>query len=167
MKNKPFLAIAFAILAACSSCGNDGPSVPSTPSEPDKPNVQIPINIGTTISRATETAFENGDQMGLFVVNRNADGSAVPLKPSGNYVDNMLYTYATSWNPASALYWKDAETHADFYMYYPYTSTITSVDAMPFKVGCSKFRYKSDIKSARIQLVKLLTFNTLYCEIVL
>ena len=37
----------------------------------------------------------------------------------------------------------------------------------PFEVGCSKFRYKSDIKSARIQLVKLLTFNTLYCEIVL
>ena len=37
----------------------------------------------------------------------------------------------------------------------------------PQKVGCSKFRYKSDIKSARIQLVKLLTFNTLYCEIVL
>ena len=36
MKNKPFLAIAFAILVACSSCGNDGPSVPSTPSEPDK-----------------------------------------------------------------------------------------------------------------------------------
>ena len=138
MKNKPFLAIAFAILAACSSCGNDGPSVPSTPSEPDKPNVQIPINIGTTISRATETAFENGDQMGLFVVNRNADGSAVPLKPSGNYVDNMLYTYVTSWNPASALYWKDAETHADFYMYYPYTSTITSVDAMPFKVNADQ-----------------------------
>ncbi len=138
MKNKPFLAIAFAILVACSSCGNDGPSVPSTPSEPDKPNVQIPINIGTTISRATETAFENGDQMGLFVVNRNADGSAVPLKPSGNYVDNMLYTYVTSWNPASALYWKDAETHADFYMYYPYTSTITSVDAMPFKVNADQ-----------------------------
>ena len=39
------------------------------------------------------------------------------------------------------------------------------VDAM--KVGCSKFRYKSDIKSARIQLVKLLTFNTLHCEIIL
>ena len=38
---------------------------------------------------------------------------------------------------------------------------------VPRRVGCSKFRYKSDIKSARIQLVKLLTFNTLYCEIVL
>ena len=38
---------------------------------------------------------------------------------------------------------------------------------MPLRVGCSKFRYKSDIKSARIQLVKLLTFNTLHCEIIL
>ena len=41
------------------------------------------------------------------------------------------------------------------------------VKTLPFWVGCSKFRYKSDIKSARIQLVKLLIFNTLYCEIVL
>ena len=38
---------------------------------------------------------------------------------------------------------------------------------VPPRVGCSKFRYKSDIKSARIQLVKLLIFNILYCEIVL
>ena len=37
----------------------------------------------------------------------------------------------------------------------------------PRKVGCSKFKYKSDTKSARIQLVKLLIFNTLYCQIVL
>ena len=37
----------------------------------------------------------------------------------------------------------------------------------PIKVGCSKFKYKSDTKSARIQLVKLLIFNTLYCQIVL
>ena len=38
---------------------------------------------------------------------------------------------------------------------------------LPLWVGCSKFRYKSDTKSARIQLVKLLIFNTLYCKIVL
>lgn len=35
------------------------------------------------------------------------------------------------------------------------------------RLGCSKFRYKSDTKSARIQLVKLLIFNALYCKIVL
>ena len=39
--------------------------------------------------------------------------------------------------------------------------------AFSSKVGCSKFKYKSDTKSARIQLVKLLIFNTLYCQIVL
>ena len=38
---------------------------------------------------------------------------------------------------------------------------------LPLQVGCSKFKYKSDTKSARIQLVKLLIFNTLYCQIVL
>ena len=38
---------------------------------------------------------------------------------------------------------------------------------LPSCVGCSKFKYKSDTKSARIQLVKLLIFNTLYCQIVL
>ena len=39
--------------------------------------------------------------------------------------------------------------------------------SVSFLVGCSKFRYKSDTKSARIQLVKLLIFNALYCKIVL
>jgi hypothetical protein len=42
-----------------------------------------------------------------------------------------------------------------------------SLSSTPRRVGCSKFRYKSDIKNARIQLVKLLIFNILYCEIVL
>ena len=40
-------------------------------------------------------------------------------------------------------------------------------ELMTPRVGCSKFKYKSDTKSARIQLVKLLIFNTLYCQIVL
>ena len=55
--------------------------------------------------------------------------------------------------------------HAIEYDIYEIYHRIMSKDTQ--QVGCSKFRYKSDIKSARIQLVKLLTFNTLYCEIVL
>ena len=131
---KPVLLIAFALLVACTSGGNDDPDVPPTPTEPDKPTAQIPINIGTTISRATDTAFESGDRMGVFVVNRNADGSMAQLMPSGNHVDNMLYTYTTTWNSAKSIYWADDETHADFYMYYPYTPTVASVSAMPFGV---------------------------------
>ena len=143
---KPVFLIVLALLVACLSCGHDDPDVPPTPiepptptepdkpdkpDEPDKPAAQIPINISATITRATEEAFESGDRIGLFVVNRNADGSAATLKPLGNHLDNMPYTYTTTWNAEKTVYWKDAQTHADFYMYYPYTQTVASVSAMP------------------------------------
>lgn len=131
---KPVFLIALALLVACTSCGHDDPDVPPTPTEPDKPAAQIPINISATITRATEEVFESGDRIGLFFVNRNADGSAATLKPLGNHLDNMPYTYTTTWNAEKTVYWKDAQTHADFYMYYPYTQTVASVSAMPFGV---------------------------------
>lgn len=153
---KPVFLIALALLAACTSCGHDDPDVPPTPIEPptpdepdkptepdkpdkpDEPAAQIPINVSATITRATEEAFESGDRMGLFVVNRNADGSAATLKPLGNHLDNMPYTYTTTWNAEKTAYWKDAQTHADFYMYYPYTQTVASVSAMPFSVSADQ-----------------------------
>lgn len=135
---KPVFLIALALLVACTSCGHDDPDVPPTPTEPDKPAAQIPINISATITRATEEAFESGDRIGLFVVNRNADGSAAMLKPLGNHLDNMPYTYTTTWNAENTVYWKDAQTHADFYMYYPYTQTVASVSAMPFGVSADQ-----------------------------
>lgn len=135
---KAVFLIALALLVACTSCGHDDPDVPPTPDEPDKPAAQIPINISATITRATEEAFESGDRIGLFVVNRNADGSAVTLKPLGNHLDNMPYAYTTTWNAEKTVYWKDAQTHADFYMYYPYTQTVASVSAMPFGVSADQ-----------------------------
>ena len=113
---KPVFLIALALLVACTSCGHDDPDVPPTPTEPDKPTepdtptepdkpaVQIPINISATITRATEEAFESGDRIGLFVVNRNVDGSAATLKPLGNHLDNMSYTYTTTWNAEKTVY---------------------------------------------------------------
>ena len=135
---KPVFLIALALLVACLSCGHDDPDVPPTPPEPDKPAAQIPINVSATITRATEEAFESGDRIGLFVVNRNADGSAATLKPLGNHLDNMPFTYTTAWNAEKTVYWKDAQTHADFYMYYPYTQTVASVSAMPFSVSADQ-----------------------------
>lgn len=135
---KPVFLIALALLVACTSCGHDDPDVLPTPTEPDKPAAQIPINISATITRATEEAFESGDRIGLFVVNRNADGSAATLKPLGNHLDNMPYTYTTTRNAEKTVYRKDAQTHADFYMYYPYTHTVASVSAMPFGVSADQ-----------------------------
>lgn len=134
IKKYLFIAAVSVWLFACSAGGEGGESELPKPPGPAQPTERMPIDIITSITRATETAFEDGDKIGLFVVNRNADGSAAPLKPSGNYVDNMLYTYSTTWNAATTIYWKDEVTHADFYMYHPYSQTVASVDAMPFDV---------------------------------
>ena len=48
------------MFAACSQSGVE---------LPNQEDGKIPINITTNITRATDTAFENGDKVGLFVVN--------------------------------------------------------------------------------------------------
>lgn len=87
------------------------------------------INISTNITRATDTAFENGDKVGIYVVNQPDT-----LKASGNHADNIGFTYTDSWATETPIYWKDETTKADFYCYYPYTSTISDVGAYTFAV---------------------------------
>lgn len=136
-KTTKFMLFALAplLLGACSSGGGgvvDEPDVPDTPSPVEK----LPIRITTVVNptRATDYAFEAGDKIGLYVVNRKADGTASDLQAKGNYVDNMRFTYNGTWAPDSPVYWLDDKTHADFYLYYPYTATISDVKAMPFSV---------------------------------
>ena len=68
-----------------------------------------------------DTAFEDGDREGLYVVNR-INGKMVSMLPSGNYIDNMRFTYHGTWTPSQPIYWMDEQTKADFYLYYPYSS---------------------------------------------
>lgn len=68
-----------------------------------------------------DTAFEDGDRAGLYVVNR-INGKMESLLPSGNYIDNMRFTYHGTWTPSQPIYWMDEQTKADFYLYYPYSS---------------------------------------------
>ena len=125
-------ACAAAMCACSSGKGDDDPITPPTPPGPEE---RLPIRISSAPeTRATDNAFETGDRIGVFVVNRSADGSAAPLKTSGNYIDNTMYSLYGTWTAAETEYWKDNTTHADFYMYYPYTNTITNVEAMPWSV---------------------------------
>lgn len=104
------------MLCACSS-ENGVDDVPVTPPTPPEPVEQLPIRISSMPeARALDNAFETGDRIGVFVVNRNADGSAVGLKAQGNYIDNSMYTFHGTWTSAVQEYWKDDITHADFYM---------------------------------------------------
>ena len=148
---KPYFLIGILSTYLFACCSSD--SVNETVS-PTPPSEKLPINISTSVSsRATDLAFEVGDKIGLYVVNHNADGSAAALKVSGNHVDNMQYTYNSSWTPATQTYWIDNSTHADFYLYYPYTSTITSIDAMPYSVKANQSKL-SDYKAGDLMIGK-------------
>jgi len=129
-----YLALAMCALLTLGACSSGGGS--DTPLPSPTPLEKIPIHISTSASsRATDEAFEEGDAIGLFVVNRNDKGSEDDLKVTGNHIDNCKFTYqGGTWTSAYPAYWKDETTHADFYLYYPYTSTISNVKAMPWNV---------------------------------
>lgn len=142
MKKLRMLLLATLALCACSSGGDGAGDSPGVPNPPTGDKRQ-PINIGMTVNdrentRVTDLAFEAGDQIGLFVVNRNADGTAQALKTTGNHVDNMRFTYNATWTPDAPIYWADDKTNADFYIYYPYKATVTDVTAMPFSVNADQ-----------------------------
>ena len=83
------------------------------------------------VTRASDGGFADGDQIGVFVVNRD-NGEPLALKVSGNYADNVRYTYNAAegkWTGSYQLYWTDKSTHADGYGYYPFDADMSSVVA--------------------------------------
>ena len=117
------LAFTILLMSALASCGKT--EKPTPDEEP------VPIRIATTMTRATDNAFETGDKVGVFVVSQPGT-----IRPVGNHVDNCGFSFdGTQWNAGRQIYWPDAATKCDFYCYYPYASTISSVDAFPFKVS--------------------------------
>lgn len=114
---------------ALFACSQSEDNVIDQPNSAEK--IEIKINAGSG-SRATDYGFETNDCIGLYVVNYNGSTPGTLLN-TGNHVDNMRFTYNGLWTPDKAIYWKDAYTHADFYLYYPY-SEVTSVTAHTFTV---------------------------------
>lgn len=110
---------------------------------PEEPQVRIPINISMGVwTKVTDVAYEKGDQTGIYVVNNTESGESGTLVSSGNYVDNMRFTYAEYWIPDTEIYWADKTTKADFYCYFPY-GTPTDVTAYPFSVQADQSALES------------------------
>lgn len=77
-------------------------------------------------TRATETAFENGDEIGVYATNYNGE-VASPLQISGNWINNEALIFnGSSWEGRRTLYWSE-QGAMDVYGYYPYM-TPTSID---------------------------------------
>lgn len=119
---KVLFFVAFA--AALVSCKIEGTEV-----ETPKMQISLSMEIGT---KATDTYFEQGDVVGIYVVNYNGS-TAGTLASSGNHYDNVKHTLGEKWNAETPMYWDDKETHADFYCYYPY-GTPTDVNSYSFSV---------------------------------
>ena len=113
MKKIFILAATFVAMISCSEKLENTPTTPETD--------RLPINIATTLTRATDSAFETGDKVGIFVVNEPNS-----LAASGNHADNAGFIYTNAkWTPDTPIYWLDKSTKADFYCYYPYAENVS------------------------------------------
>lgn len=81
---KMMLAMASCVIAAsCSNTEKDSPFM-------ENENVSFTASI-KTVSRATETEFEEGDRIAIYAMQE--ENGNTTLKSSGNYADFVTYTY--------------------------------------------------------------------------
>lgn len=101
----------------------------------------IPIHVGSTypvagVTRATDNGFVADDAVGIFVVDYNDDGTPDMPALSSNRGSNVKFTYdGGTWSASYQLYWADGKTPADFYGYYPYDESLSSVTEYAFAVS--------------------------------
>jgi len=115
------IAIMALVIASCSQDANEPIDSKHTPMTFD---VCHPSQ-----TRATETAFEANDKIGIYVAEETA-----PLEIGGNLVNNEALTFSGSaWTASKTLYW-DAGTY-NAYAYYPYMSSVSSIEDLPFNVA--------------------------------
>lgn len=130
MKRTIIILTALATLISCQKQG----VVPSQ----DYKEIKFDLGIAT---KATATAFENGDQVAVYAVEYVSD--EVPeLQIAGNYLNNEQLTFnGTSWLAEKTLYWSDKP--CDFYALYPYQNLV-SVDEHHFEIATDQNTGEAD-----------------------
>ncbi len=137
MKPRKIILATFITMLSLVGCDNSSDA-------PERPEVPlVPINLTMSVTKATETGFENGDSVGLYVVN-----APEKLKSKGNQYDNApLKLDKSAWEPETPLYYKDNVTETDFYAYYPFMRDIKSVVSVDFTLKTDQ-RTEEDYKSS-------------------
>lgn len=137
MRINNLIAILAGVCALVAGCSLDSEFEPENGLDG-----RIPLNINGAISqvhtKATAEGFVDKDAVGLFAVNYSEKNTvAGTLAAEGNQADNVKYVFDESshkWVPIKSVYYKDANTNVDLYLYYPYQKSISDVNASGFEV---------------------------------
>lgn len=117
------LALAILGVVACSE------EHETAPSQDAKSTPMSFVVTHPSQTRATATAFERDDRIGLYVADVNA-----PLELGGNLVNNEALTFdGNKWAASRTLFWDKGSFNA--YAYYPYIKGISSITDQPFSVS--------------------------------
>lgn len=88
-------------------------------------------------TRVTATDFEAGDKTGVFVTLADK-----PLQVGGNVVNNEALTFVDDeWKAAKKLYWDEGTYNV--YAYYPYISSVSSIEDQPFSISLDQSKEKT------------------------
>ena len=94
----------------------------------------VRFNVMYPETKATETAFETGDKIGVYIAAYEG-GKPLALQLGGNYKNNNPVTFdGTKWTADPVIYWDEDIEKYDVYAYYPFCEP-TSVDEMQFSVA--------------------------------
>lgn len=122
MKRYGILLVAVLLCMACNK--------EHTTTLPDDAAMRFEMKHPAT--RATATAFEQGDRIGLYITEYDGDAAA-PLQISGNWANNVAASLdGEGWTTAKKIFWSDNKM--DVYGYYPYMTPV-SIDEQPFAVA--------------------------------
>ena len=126
MKTTKLTFLALMAAMTFTACSNDYEQVFAY--IPDEGEIVLQMQHPGYQTRATETAFEANDSIGVYVTAADAN-----LQLGGNEVNNELFTYnGTSWSSKRKVYWNEGKHNV--YAYYPYTKQVDDVQNYSFSV---------------------------------
>ena len=89
------------------------------------PDVQTKVSAG---------AFEETDQIGLYVTDYVNETTPMPLQVSGNRANNSQVIFdGAVWTPEQTIYWGTGKS--DVYAYYPFVETVADVNSLYFELA--------------------------------
>lgn len=127
-KNLHTLLIITAGVMITTSCSQDEKSIPDA-ADNGRNVMTFDAVHPSAATRVTETAFEKGDGMGVYVTE-----SGKLLQIGGNAVNNECFIFnGGSWEGKRTVYWNEGTF--DVYAYYPYSKNVDDTEDYSFSVA--------------------------------